>query len=80
MTVPPSHRPSGEESKTRRKELKNYCYSLVERTEDALSAYLSSGKEHHEGLDEFICDQLVKHCEPTPPGSAPEELEEKQEL
>jgi len=37
------------ESKTRRKELKAYCYSLIERTEEALSAYLSSGAKHHEG-------------------------------
>lgn len=51
------------ESKTRSKELKNYCYGLIERTEDQLTDYLTSRTEHHEGLDEFLCGQIAKHCD-----------------
>lgn len=37
------------EMKVRRRELKQYCYSLVEKHEDGLIAYLASNTKHHEG-------------------------------
>jgi TLR4 regulator and MIR-interacting MSAP len=37
------------EMRTRKRELKNYCYSAVERAEDGLAKYLSSEQPHHEG-------------------------------
>jgi hypothetical protein len=47
--VLPEHTASKVELDTRRKELKSFCYSLVERTEERLTSYLASDAEHHEG-------------------------------
>ena len=63
QALPGELRASGEELKQRRRELKSYCYKLVEQHEDALTAYLSSSKEHHEGarfvLRHYLCWMLV---------------------
>ena len=48
-TAPPSMRAPKAEQKQRRKELQAFCYSLLERTEEKLTAYLSEDKPHHEG-------------------------------
>jgi hypothetical protein len=37
------------ELKVRKRELKSYCYGVLERTEEGLAKYLSSSNEHHEG-------------------------------
>lgn len=41
---------SGDEAKEMNKRLKNYCYGIIERTEDSLAKYLASETEHHEGV------------------------------
>ena len=48
-TMPTELKAPDGEMKLRRRELKHYCYSLVETHEDALTAYLSSNAEHHQG-------------------------------
>lgn len=41
---------TGDEAKAMNKRLKNYCYGIIERTEDSLAKYLASEAEHHEGM------------------------------
>lgn len=41
---------TGEPAKQMNKRLKNYCYGVVERTEDSLAKYLASDATHHEGV------------------------------
>jgi hypothetical protein len=48
-TVPPEHRASKSELDARRKQLKSFCYGLVERTEERLTTYLAADAQHHEG-------------------------------
>eukprot|EP00892_Ulva_mutabilis_P005253 jgi/Ulvmu1/309/UM001_0313.1 len=63
---------TGEPAKQMSKRLKNYCYGVIERTEDSLAKYLASESDHHEGLDEFLCERLVGHCEGSQDGSGGE--------
>jgi hypothetical protein len=48
-TMPSELKAPEGEMKARRRELKHYCYNLVEKHEEALTAYLSSDSKHHEG-------------------------------
>ena len=41
---------TGEPAKQMSKRLKNYCYGVVERSEDFLAKYLASDSTHHEGV------------------------------
>jgi hypothetical protein len=58
ITEPMKFAPQAE-SKDRKRQLKNYCYSLVERTEDDLAAYLASTQEHHEGVCPGLPRQFI---------------------
>lgn len=53
---------TGEEAKAMNKRLRNYCYGVVERTEDSLAKYLASDTTHHEGKHPLCRSHRSRSC------------------